>query len=78
MTEPVKVDRETMLKALGRRKSATPSEAVTWKRIGVPDQKCRGCGRKLLLKEVAHFGTTNGSRFVECADCMDLRVRPAE
>ena len=74
-----RVTKEEMQAALKKRSTAKPSEAVTWKRIGVPDQRCRGCGRKLLLKEVAHFGTTSGSRFVECADCMDARrVRPAE
>ncbi len=53
-----------------KRSSSTPSEAVTWKRIGVPDRRCRGCGRKLKLAEVVHFGTTaDGSRFCECGPC---------
>jgi hypothetical protein len=74
------ISREEYLRLMDKKKSATPSEAVTWKLIGVPDRLCRGCGRKLLLAEVAHFGTDYTSdepvRFVECGECM--RLRPAE
>ena len=53
-----------------KRRHATPSEPVTWLRIGVEDRKCRGCGSRLTLKDVAHFGTdVNGVRFVECIAC---------
>ena len=50
---------------------SAPSEAVTWKRIGVPDRTCRRCHRRLKLIEVGHFGTADGVRFVECKPCVD-------
>lgn len=62
--------------ALKKPKHATPSEKVTWKRIGMSPY-CTACGRKLLLDEVRAFGTryTDGrpERYVHC-DC----VRPTE
>lgn len=73
------MDRAAFLKAMERKKSAKPSEPIAWSRIGVPDRRCRLCGRKLVLADVAHFGTdyrdTPPSRFVECAECF---LRPAE
>lgn len=58
-----------------KKRYATPSEPVTWKRIGVKERRCRGCDRKLTLIEVAHFGTdTEGTRFVECARCFEANA----
>lgn len=54
---------------LDKPRSATPSEAVTWKRIGAP-RSCTKCGRKLKLDEVREFGTVyvdeKPVRFVHC------------
>ena len=53
---------------------AAGSEKIAWSRIGVADRRRRGCGRRLTLLEVAHFGTIHRHRFVECVDCFDRRV----
>jgi hypothetical protein len=64
---------KTALGTLGKKKSATPSETVTWKRIGAP-RVCTRCGRKLKLDEVREFGTryTDGSPegYVHCDACL--------
>jgi hypothetical protein len=52
---------------------AAPSEAVTWKRIGVTDRRCRECGQPLVLGQVRRFGTDDRGRFVECGRCFDER-----
>lgn len=60
-----------------KRRHATPSEPVTWLRIGVPSRECRGCGRKLTLADVRHFGTDiEGVRFVECKGCFGGLRKP--
>lgn len=61
-------------RALGAQtKRDSPSEAVTWKRIGT-ERACSACGRKLKLRDVIEFGTRyeNGEeiRYVYC-DCRD-------
>ena len=57
-----------------KRRHATPSEPVTWKRIGMPP-RCTKCGKKMILTDVRNFGTTYahgvGERFVVCKDCWD-------
>lgn len=65
-----RVTAHELRRALSRPSSAAGSEKISWRAIGVDDRRCRGCGRRLELDDVAHFGTdVAGARFVECGDC---------